>query len=224
MASSCDAGYLKVSYVWNATTIANEGCVPSSTYPLPRPYNGIPCGDVPLKSTSGSLVIFFGCLVGALGFSFIVWLYVYRNTTIVKLAQAGHTAVFCLGGVFLQFSWMTYLGPVTKINCMARPWLLGVAYSIMFGALVRKIQIALNVLNNSNKMVKGSSKYRNQFFSVTFLLCCVLIDAVILIPWTLVSPSVPTDRRFTVRGLIYVYIHILLYIYVFIRIHMYIRL
>eukprot|EP00596_Hydrurales_sp_CCMP1899_P000141 CAMPEP_0119055568 /NCGR_PEP_ID=MMETSP1177-20130426/75791_1 /TAXON_ID=2985 /ORGANISM="Ochromonas sp, Strain CCMP1899" /LENGTH=1294 /DNA_ID=CAMNT_0007036121 /DNA_START=125 /DNA_END=4009 /DNA_ORIENTATION=- len=198
VADTCNAGYLKVSYVWNPTTISSEGCAPSSTYPLPEPYNGIPCGDVPLDSTSGALVIFFGCLVGALGFSFMTWLYVYRNTTIVKLTQAGHTAVFCLGGIFLQFSWMTYLGPVTKINCMARPWLLGVAYSIMFGALVRKITIALNVLNNSTKMVRGSSKFRNQFYSAIFVLCCILIDCVILIPWTLISPSVPTDMGFTV--------------------------
>jgi hypothetical protein len=68
----------------------------------------------------------------------------------------------------------------------------------MFGALVRKIHIALSVLNNSNKMVRGSSKYRNYFFSATFLLCRILIDAVILIPWTLISPSVPTNKGFTV--------------------------
>jgi hypothetical protein len=114
--SECSDGKVIVNYVWNATKIENDECVPKSSYPLPSPYEDIPCGMIPLESLAGSLVIFFACIVGALGVTFVGWLYMYRKTTVVKLAQAGHTAVFCFGGVFLQFSWMTYLGPVTKVH------------------------------------------------------------------------------------------------------------
>lgn len=44
---------------------------------------------------------------------------------IVKISQLGHSAVFCLGGIALQLSWVAYLGPITPTRCMVRPWLLG---------------------------------------------------------------------------------------------------
>jgi hypothetical protein len=215
-------------------------------------------GAIPIDSLAGNLVVFFACVVGALGVGFVAWLYVYRKTTVVKLAQAGHTAIFCLGGVFLQFSWMTYLGPVTKvnmtiytiffifiiiiviiiivitiimsiiniviiiiiiviiiiiiiiiiikINCMSRPWLLGVAYSIMVGALIRKIRVALQVLKSSEKLTKTISKKMNMIYSIIALLFCILIDLVILLPWTFVSPSVPTDKIFQVKIYLCMYI------------------
>ena len=164
-----------------------------------------------MDSASGMLVIFFAVFVGAIASSFIIWLFVYRETglflflliisvmihlillcfsfspfisvfflttylclhlnaivalshslfhffvctlppflppslslstmflifsifmsfpyfltsAIVKLSQLGHSAVYCVGGIGLQFSWMAYLGPVTPVNCMSRPWLLG---------------------------------------------------------------------------------------------------
>ena len=46
-------------------------------------------------------------------------------SAIVKLSQLGHSAVYCVGGISMQLSWLSYLGPVTAARCMARPWLLG---------------------------------------------------------------------------------------------------
>ena len=58
---------------------------------------------------------------------------------VVKLSQLGHSAVYCIGGIWLQFSWMTYLGPVTPMHCMARPWLLGTTLPVevsAYGSLI----------------------------------------------------------------------------------------
>jgi hypothetical protein len=112
---------------------------------------------------------------------------------------------------------------IIKVNCMSRPWLLGIAYSIMFGALVRKIYIALQVLKSSEKLTRTTSKKMNVFFSVMALLFCIIIDLIILIPWTLVSPSVPTDKSFKVYThiCIYIYTHICIYIYTYIHICMF---
>lgn len=52
-------------------------------------------------------------------------------------------------------------------------------------------------------MSKVQPKIVNQIYSVFAVLLCVLIDAAILIPWTLTSPSAPTDRLFKVNMLVY---------------------
>jgi hypothetical protein len=55
----------------------------------------------------------FAYIVGALGVSFVAWSYIYRNTTVVKLAQAGHTAVFCLGGIYIYVYIYSYISMYT---------------------------------------------------------------------------------------------------------------
>jgi hypothetical protein len=119
----------------------------------------------------------------------------------VKLSQAGHTALYCIGGVALQASWLSYLGPVTATNCMARPWLLGISYSVMLGALIRKIFIVMKLLETTKTMSKGSSKRNNHLYSVLSVVFCAAIDAAIIIPWQVLSPSVPTEKGFLVPSI-----------------------
>ena len=61
-------------------------------------------------------------LYSSIPFSYLTSCY---HIAIVKISQLGHSAVFCLGGIALQLSWIAYLGPITPTRCMVRPWLLG---------------------------------------------------------------------------------------------------
>ena len=70
---------------------------------------------------------------------------------IVKLSQLGHSAIYCVGGIGLQFSWMAYLGPVTSVNCMSRPWLLGetndsINYCILIIIVITQIVLYCSVM------------------------------------------------------------------------------
>ena len=70
---------------------------------------------------------------------------------IVKLSQLGHSAMYCVGGIGLQFSWMAYLGPVTSVNCMSRPWLLGetndsINYCILIIIVITQIVLYCSVM------------------------------------------------------------------------------
>jgi hypothetical protein len=78
--SDCRDGSRAVFYMWNQTHIDNDVCVPTKSYQLPAPYNGIDCGTVPLNSYSAVVVGFFTAFVGCLAIFFLSWLVIYRNT------------------------------------------------------------------------------------------------------------------------------------------------
>ena len=69
----------------------------------------------------------------------------------------------------------------------------------MFGALIRKIFIVMKVLESAqNISTKVQSQRSNQIYSVLTVLLVMLIDAVIIIPWNLLSPSSPSAKSFKV--------------------------
>ena len=101
-----------ISYHWNKTS---QGCVPRSMQ-LPAPYKGISRGTVLVGTPAHTTVICLAVLVGCLGLVSVVWLAINPRLTIVKLAQPGHTAAFCLSCIAFQLSWLSYLGPPTAGN------------------------------------------------------------------------------------------------------------
>jgi hypothetical protein len=131
-------------------------------------------------------------------------MFLFRKTPIVKLSQFGHSAAYCMGGMWLQLSWLSYLGPITEKRCLARPWTVSLAYSLMFGALVRKIFVVMSVLDkNRNIQTSGLSRRIRryaciQWGSLYFVVGCLLIDIIIMIPWMEVSPPIPQTRYFDV--------------------------
>jgi hypothetical protein len=197
LSSLCSTtGFYKVKYDFNSS----GACVPGKSFALPSDYDGIPCGYIPFTSATGAIVIFFGLLVCVFGLIFAAWLFLFPNLSIVKLSQPGHSAAYCVGGMWLQLSWIAYLGPITENSCMVRPWLLGVSYSLMFGALVRKIFVVLNVLNASKQMKKSRKRGKSgsQIWSVLAVFWCIMVDIIILVPWTAYSPMAPTAKAFLV--------------------------
>jgi hypothetical protein len=128
----------------------------------------------------------------------------FRKTPIVKLSQFGHSAAYCMGGMWLQLSWLSYLGPITEKRCLARPWTVSLAYSLMFGSLVRKIFVVMSVLDNSRTMqtTRSGRRIRRyaciQWGSLFFVVGCLLIDIIIMIPWMTLSPPIPQTRYFDV--------------------------
>ena len=69
----------------------------------------------------------------------------------------------------------------------------------MFGALIRKIFIVMKVLESAqNISTKVQSQRSNQIYSVLTVLLVMLMDAVIIIPWNILSPSAPSAKSFKV--------------------------
>mmetsp|Transcript_9320 Transcript_9320/g.9396 ORF Transcript_9320/g.9396 Transcript_9320/m.9396 type:complete len:1334 (-) Transcript_9320:2058-6059(-) len=194
--SECTGTAREVSYYWKQEVIDAGMCVPGASFPLPSTYTGIECGEVPFSSTVGILTVIFAMLVSICGVIFLAWMVIYRSQQIVKLSQPGHSAAYCAGGMAVQFGWVSFVGPLSPGTCMIRPWILSVAYSVMFGALVRKIFVVMKLLDKVSKMKKTSkdSKKENQRWSMLSMFFCVLIDIVVLIPWTAVSPMKPESR------------------------------
>ena len=69
----------------------------------------------------------------------------------------------------------------------------------MFGALIRKIFIVMKVLESAqNISTKVQSQRSNQIYSVLTVLLVIMMDAVIIIPWNILSPSAPSGKSFKV--------------------------
>lgn len=69
----------------------------------------------------------------------------------------------------------------------------------MFGALIRKIFIVMKLLQSAENIgTKVQSQRLNQIYSVLSVLLVIMLDAVILIPWGIYSPSVPSGKSFKV--------------------------
>jgi hypothetical protein len=71
---------------------------------------------------------------------------VTMHPAIVKLSQLGHSAVYCVGGMMMQLSWLAYLGPVTPVRCMARPWMLGTVIVTMTRPVASYTQYPIDFL------------------------------------------------------------------------------
>jgi hypothetical protein len=69
----------------------------------------------------------------------------------------------------------------------------------MFGALIRKIFIVMKVLKSTeNISTKVQSRRSNQIYSVLTVMFTIVLDAVIMIPWNILSPSLPAVKSFKV--------------------------
>ena len=69
----------------------------------------------------------------------------------------------------------------------------------MFGALIRKIFIVMKLLESTkNISTKVQSRRSNQIYSVLTVLFTIVLDAVIIIPWNILSPSVPSGKTFKI--------------------------
>jgi hypothetical protein len=75
----------------------------------------------------------------------------------------------------------------------------GVSYSVMFGALIRKIFIVMRLLQSSKSLaVKVQSQQYNQICTVMTVLLMIAFDAVIIVTWSLLSPAIPSAKTFKV--------------------------
>jgi hypothetical protein len=81
----------------------------------------------------------FAAIVSITMVCFLAWMYLNRQLPIIRNSQTGQLAAYCVGCAVLQGSWVVYIGEVSAASCMARPWLASVAYSLMIGALLRKM-------------------------------------------------------------------------------------
>jgi len=78
----------------------------------------------------------------------------------------------------------------------------------MFGALIRKIFVVMRLLNRVHISVRSQKdgKKRHRRWSFLSVIICVLIDLIVLLPWTFISPITPQTRRFLVPHIGTVYI------------------
>lgn len=69
----------------------------------------------------------------------------------------------------------------------------------MLGALIRKIFIVMKLLESTEDIsTKVGSRRSNQIYSVLTVIFIIVLDATIIIPWNILSPSVPSVKSFKV--------------------------
>lgn len=69
----------------------------------------------------------------------------------------------------------------------------------MLGALIRKIFIVMKLLESTEDIsTKVGSRRSNQIYSVLTVIFIIVLDATIIIPWNILSPSVPSGKSFKV--------------------------
>jgi len=160
----------------------------------------VPCDHTVHGSTTGTVVIVFGCLGLATALAWIVWFIVHRKSAIVKASQFHFMVLFCLGAGLANIGTMVNLGENTNFSCMSRPWVFHLSFSITLGPLFVKAQRVHQIFANKKlrKVVRKLSNSLGQFVAI------LIIDIVILLLWTFVSPEkavVETKDVGSIRGI-----------------------
>ena len=115
-----------------------------------------------------------------------------KSKPVIKSAQRSLCLLFCLGAAMTCLSLLSFLGENTDSNCVQRPWLFHISVTIMFGALFVKVYRVWRVFDNPS--LKTRHLTLGAMYKKLAMLVCV--DLVILLVWTLASPSeVRRSRR-----------------------------
>jgi len=151
---------------------------------LPVDVHNIDCMYAMYDSDVG-LVTMISAVIGAiLSVSTIVWIVLHRKLAIAKAAQIPFCVMFSLGMMASNLAQIVFLGPNTDLNCMLRPWLFHLFFTLAFSCLFVKVY-RIHKLFNNKKLTASRIKNSQLYTSVAFALC---FDCVILAVWSIADP------------------------------------
>jgi len=158
-------------------------------------YQGVDCSEIVPEETHLIPVALKGLAYGLLGVSAIimigcvVWLYLYRHSPQVQMAQPYFLLLVLLGCAISSSAIIAMAqeddgdGPVHA--CMAIPWLYSVGFCVTFGTLFAKIWRIYKIFKSSAEMRRVQVTLTE---SLQVIGSVLLLDVVILTVWTVWSP------------------------------------
>ena len=133
-------------YVQATRTAAFKGLDLFVVVVMPAPVSNADAVDA--ASGGGAFVYAVasvGVFVCALTLALVVW---YRDTRVIKSAQAELTAVFLLGGIVLNVSALLLVGENTTRACVQRAWLFNLGFTLCLAPLLAKNYWMGRIFNN----------------------------------------------------------------------------
>lgn len=146
----------------------------------------------------------------AISLGFLLWIWYYRNSTVVKFGQPEFLSIVCVGCVLLVSAILALsvqggypyerdaitLEETTTPNpdikrvdeaCMAVPWLVFMGFSLIYSALLAKLIRVKILVKDAAALRRGGVKKRRVF---TLVGGCFVVMVALLLSWQLVSPLV----------------------------------
>jgi len=123
------------------------------------------------------------CLIGLMGVAFLV--HKYRDVKVFVYAQEIFVKFIMVGFLLVIIGGVMYAVEPTDGTCIARNWLTNIGFSTVLSVVMVKMSTINRIMQKSKKCKRVKVSRKAMFGSVGVL---VLIDAIILLVWTLVSP------------------------------------
>jgi hypothetical protein len=100
--------------------------------------------------------------------------------------------MMALGGILLNLSTVVFLGESTVLSCLGRVWLFNLSFDFVFAILWARIYRVYVLFTSTKKLRRVVIKDTDM---VRVALALTMVDAIILLVWSVVDPPTPTVTR-----------------------------
>ena len=155
-------------------------CIQNTDKSPPSPVY-IACDYVMMSSTTG-IVCYFLSLFG-ITVSTVLFLMALskRNDKKFQRSQPIFVYIFLIGAILMNLTVFVYVGTVSDITCLIRPWMYNMALTLMYGPLVMKLY-TVDKLVFSTKIQNQRMNDKRVILEVSGM---VLIDIIVLLAWSI---------------------------------------
>jgi hypothetical protein len=126
-----------------------------------------------------------GVLGAIVNLAFAALTFIHRKRRLIAMAQPLFCQFFQVGGALLCLGNLVTIGENTDFNCMLRPWVFHLPFTMMFGGLFLKVFRIWKIMGNK-KLVRVKITNADMLKSMVAM---VAIDIAVLVLWTITSPS-----------------------------------
>lgn len=144
-----------------------------------------PCDYVPADSMMGVLNILLIIIGIVFMFGLYALLWIYRRERVVSNTQPALMRAMSLSGLLLCASFALFIGKPSNAICIAQIWFLNLSFDFMFSMLWAKVYRLYVVYKYARKYKTVPIRTSETMLMATNL---TLLDALILIAWTLTDP------------------------------------
>eukprot|EP00026_Physarum_polycephalum_P000818 Phypoly_transcript_00819.p1 GENE.Phypoly_transcript_00819~~Phypoly_transcript_00819.p1 ORF type:complete len:714 (+),score=78.96 Phypoly_transcript_00819:1792-3933(+) len=155
-----------------------------------------PSHILPIRVESRSIKIVFGVLIAiCIIVTLIIAAFLIAKPIAFRKSGKFYCGVIVFGALLAYAAAITTLPTPTDHLCLAFPWLLGLGFMLVFGCLFLKTWALFQVFRAAEQMKKTTL---NPYFIMKILGLFLLIEAILMIVWSVVDP--PKANIITVTG------------------------
>ena len=177
-------------FTYDTCTIEEDGELGCGQYlePPPKLQTGQSCAFVPVDSMIGLFCVALSAAGALISLIVLIWLFVNTKTPVVMYSQPLFCKMHVCGALTICLCGMTFLGENNRTNCLLRPVLINLAFTLTFASIFMKVYRVQRIFTNKKlKVIKITNE--------TMLKMVAAIEAgiaIILTLWMLINPPEPT--------------------------------